>query len=106
MAGSGELHGGLIHIVFSGALREKSFREYAHVARLVIKYFPDTVIRLIGPPDTSRNAISLEGVHGWQEQRFIEYLKYDVVRDEYQGLLSERRDAPPRFGASSPFNGG
>ena len=50
---------------------DKGIRQYAAAAEIIKKKFPDTVFNLVGPQETSPDAISLNEVNSWSN--FISY---------------------------------
>jgi glycosyltransferase involved in cell wall biosynthesis len=63
---------GNIHFLcISRLLSEKGLREYAAAARIVKYKFPGVEFDLVGPEDSSPDAILLEEINGW-----VEYINY------------------------------
>ena len=63
---------GNIHFLcVSRLLNEKGLREYAAAAKIVKYKFPDVVFNLVGPEDSSHDAISLVDVTSWSN--YINY---------------------------------
>ena len=50
---------------------DKGIREYAAAAKIVKKKFPNTIFNLVGPVETSPDAISLDEVNSWSN--YISY---------------------------------
>lgn len=63
-----------VFLCIARLLGEKGLREYAQAAHIVKQRYPDTVFRLLGPPDPSPDRISLEELQKWCHQGMVEYL--------------------------------
>lgn len=62
-------------------LGEKGLREYAEAARVVTERFPGTQCQLLGPGDSSPDAVHVADVLAWHDQKRIRYLgEADDVR--------------------------
>ncbi|MBX9925047.1 MAG: glycosyltransferase family 4 protein [Hyphomicrobiaceae bacterium] len=70
-------------LLIARLLRAKGLREYAAAAAIVKERFPETVIELVGPSDTSPDAVPLAEVQAWALAGTV----------AYQGALSDVRPA-------------
>jgi glycosyltransferase involved in cell wall biosynthesis len=68
----------------SRLLGEKGLREYAAAARIVKDKFPDVKFDLVGPEDSSPDAISLEEVSGWSD-----YVNYNGSTNDVRPYIEE-----------------
>ena len=59
---------GMIHFLCVARLKgDKGIRQYAAAAKIVKKKFPTVVFNLVGPKETSPDAISLDEVNSWSD---------------------------------------
>ncbi len=73
---------GTVFLTIGRLLGEKGFREYAAAARIVRAKFPDVVFRLVGPEDSSPDAIPRAEIEGWVRNGWVEWLgAVDDVRE-------------------------
>lgn len=70
---------GLVFLSIGRILGEKGFRIYAEAARIVRRSHPGAVFRLLGPFQTSPDAIPAAEVRAWQAEGLIEY--HEATRD-------------------------
>jgi glycosyltransferase involved in cell wall biosynthesis len=91
--------GGIKFLCLSRLLGEKGLREYAEAARIVKNKFPNVEFNLIGPEDSSPDAIPLNEVDTWSD-----YINYkgstdDVrphIKDSHVYVLPSYHEGLPR----------
>ncbi|TRO10075.1 glycosyltransferase family 1 protein [Ectopseudomonas mendocina] len=75
------VEGDLVFLMISRLLVEKGVRFYVAAARLIKSRYPNVRFTLLGPLDSSPDAIDLEEVKTWCDEGIIEYLgETDDVR--------------------------
>lgn len=60
-------------LLIARLLKAKGLREYAAAAEIVKARYPDARFDLVGPPDTSPDAVPLDEVEGWHRAGSITY---------------------------------
>jgi glycosyltransferase involved in cell wall biosynthesis len=70
-------------LCLSRLLGEKGLREYSEAAKIVKNKFPDAVFNLLGPEDSSFDAISLVEVESWSD-----FVNYKGVVDDVRECIS------------------
>ncbi|MDB9872651.1 glycosyltransferase family 4 protein, partial [Alphaproteobacteria bacterium] len=65
-------------------LGEKGLREYAAAAKIVKNKFPSVIFQLVGPSNYSRDAISLDEIHGWSN-----YLTYNNATKDVRPFIKK-----------------
>lgn len=65
---------GTVFLSIARLLGEKGLREYAEAAQLVKRQYPKAIFRLVGPSDSSPDAIPLTEVQRWHDRGWVEYL--------------------------------
>ena len=91
--------GNIIFLCISRLLGEKGLKEYAEAAKIVKNKFPDVEFNLIGPEDSSPDAILLNEVNTWSD-----YINYkgstdDVrphIKDSHVYVLPSYHEGLPR----------
>jgi len=63
-----------IFLLIARLLADKGLREYAIAAALVKSKYPEAVFQLLGPTDSSPNAIPINEVNSWHKNGSIHYL--------------------------------
>jgi glycosyltransferase involved in cell wall biosynthesis len=71
-------------LCISRLLGEKGLREYTAAARIVKNKFPNTEFGLVGPKDSSPDAISLEEVNSWSD-----YVNYSGSTNDVRPYIEE-----------------
>ena len=76
--------GGIKFLCLSRLLGEKGLREYAEAAKIVKNKFPDVEFNLIGPEDSSPDAILLNEVDTWSD-----YINYKGSTDDVRPYIKD-----------------
>jgi len=76
--------GGIKFLCLSRLLSEKGLREYAEAAKIVKNKFPDVEFNLIGPEDSSPDAILLNEVDTWSD-----YINYKGSTDDVRPYIKD-----------------
>jgi len=76
--------GGIKFLCLSRLLGEKGLREYAEAAKIVKNKFPDAEFNLIGPEDSSPDAILLNEVDTWSD-----YINYKGSTDDVRPYIKD-----------------
>lgn len=91
---------GSINFLCVGRLKgDKGLREYAAAAKIVKKKFPTVIFNLVGPEETSPDAISLDEVNSWSN-----YVNYKgsikdvrpLIKDAHVFILPSYHEGLPR----------
>jgi glycosyltransferase involved in cell wall biosynthesis len=61
-------------LLMARLLAAKGLREYAAAARIVKQRYPEAVFQLLGPGDSSPDAVSLDEVRSWHAEGAVHYL--------------------------------
>ncbi|WP_341659352.1 glycosyltransferase family 4 protein [Vibrio sp.] len=64
---------GTSFLLVARLLGDKGIREYTKAAAVVKKRYPDSQFHLVGPEDSSPDAINIEEVQSWQRAGWIQY---------------------------------
>ena len=78
---------------------DKGLREYADAAKIVKKKFPTVVFNLVGPEETSPDAISLDEVNRWSDYISYKGETADVrplIKDSHVYVLPSYHEGLPR----------
>ena len=78
---------------------DKGLREYAAAAKIVKKKFPTVVFNLVGPEETSPDAISLDEVNRWSDYVSYQGETTDVrplIKDSHVYVLPSYHEGLPR----------
>ena len=76
--------GGVKFLCLSRLLGEKGLREYAEAAKVVKNKFPDVEFDLVGPEDSSPDAIPLNEVDSWSD-----YINYQGSTNDVRPYIKE-----------------
>ena len=76
--------GGIKFLCLSRLLGEKGLREYAEAAKIVKNKFPDVEFNLIGPEDSSPDAIPLDEIDTWSD-----YINYKGSTDDVRPYIKD-----------------
>jgi len=76
--------GGIKFLCLSRLLGEKGLREYAEAAKIVKNKFPDVEFVLVGPEDSSPDAIPLNEVDSWSD-----YINYKGPTDDVRPYIKD-----------------
>ncbi|MEZ9761344.1 glycosyltransferase family 4 protein [Vibrio splendidus] len=60
-------------LLIARLLGDKGIREYAKAAKIVKQHFPNAEFHLVGPEDSSPDAIKIEEVESWQQGGYVKY---------------------------------
>ena len=89
-----------INFLCVGRLKgDKGLREYAAAAKIVKKKFPTVVFNLVGPEETSPDAISLDEVNSWSDYINYKGKTTDVrplIKDAHVFILPSYHEGLPR----------
>ena len=89
-----------INFLCVGRLKgDKGLREYAAAAKIVKKKFPTVVFNLVGPEETSPDAISLDEVNSWSDYINYKGKTTDVrplIKDTHVYILPSYHEGLPR----------
>jgi len=76
--------GNIKFLCISRLLGEKGLREYAEAAKIVKSKFPDVGFNLVGPEDSSPDAIPLNEVNSWSD-----YIDYKGSTDDVRPYIKD-----------------